>query len=390
MSLDVLLRPEKIAIVGDAREKTTYKMFIKIVERTTGFPKVKIVDLGGEINGAEKSVKYLGRDIDICVVVLGGKSLGKHLQEIFKRCKLVVLLSDISEQILENREKILGPRSAGIINNDVGLRTSISEIPPAGSVSLISQKQAVTVRILRKMSAYSVGVSKVICTGEGQGIPEIDILKVLASDKSTSTICLNIYRTKNLRNLLDEIGHVSRSKPVVFHFLGKDDWMVASAVRQRGGIYVRNVRELVCGAKILSETPPLLGDRIFLLARTVDLCLDAAKHLSEFTICDVPEKILVKAGLERGNTGCCFKNIDLLVRYIPELEKVSDGIFLVLEEDEEIEKLEGIRVNKTFVVIYPRRIRSARFPIFEDVEDAALAMKISAERGKFLRKSKIC
>lgn len=382
-----LIRPKSLAVVGDSSDEGLSGWFAKIAERVSKLPKVKVIDLSGRISGAEKSVRSIRRNTDVCFVLLRGAMLAKCLHTIAQRCKVLVLMCDVPESVLGKIGRFLGPNSAGLLNREMGLFAIISEIPPAGRVSLISQRRGATSRILRKMSAYSVGVGRAICTGEGRGIPESEILKALALDKNTTTICLNIHRTENMRPLLDEIGEISKTKHVLLHLTGSDDWMVASAVKQRGGIYVRNVRELVCGAKILSEAPPLMGERIALLSRTEDLCIDAEKHLAGFSPCTLPEKILRKTGMVSSGFGYIFESFDRVAGRLQTISETSDGILLLLEEDDSMEKIQGVKVSKTLVVVHPRLLHPARYPIFQDLEDAVLAMKISLERGRILKAS---
>jgi acyl-CoA synthetase (NDP forming) len=382
---ETLLRPRKVALVGDSKDEELAEEFLRIAERMAGLEDAKIIDLAGLASGSERSVNRLEKGTDLAIVAIRGAKLARHADLISKRCRLTVLLGQAPRPALEKIGRFIGPRSAGIINSRAGLRAMAVDLPPAGSVSLISRGRNVTFRILRKMALYSVGVSFAVCTGEGLGVPEVEILRAVATDRGTSVVCLSDGGA-GMRGLLEEVSRVSTGKPVLFHPVDRDDRLLASAVRQKGGIVCRSIRELVCGAKILSEAPPLYGRRLLLLAQADDLCREVAKHLGGFEICEIPEKVAGKVSLHRSGPGYCFDDLESLRRRIRDVLDLVDGCLIVFELGEKEENIarfmEGIRAEKTLAFIHPGRWKPGRYPVFDDPEDAVAALRISEERGR--------
>ena len=383
------MRPKKVALVGDSRDEELAGEFLRIAERMAGLEGARIIDLAGLASGSERSVNRLEKGTDLAIVAIQGARLARYADLISKRCRLTVLLGQAPRPVLEKIGRFIGPRSAGIINSRAGLRATAGELPPAGSVSLISRGRNVTFRILRKMALYSVGVGLAVCTGEGLGVPEAEILKAVAADRGTSVVCLSDGGA-GMRGLLEEVSRVSVSKPVLFHPADRDDRLIASAVRQKGGVVCRSIRELVCGAKLLSEVPPLSGRRLLLLAQDDDLCREVAKHLGGFEICEIPEKTAGRASLRRSGPGYCFDDLESLRRRIRDVMDLADGCLIVFEVGEKEENIarfmDGIKAEKTLVFIHPGRWKPGRYPVFDDPEDAAAALRISEERGRQERK----
>ena len=384
---EALMKPRRVAVIGDLRDSRTAEEFLKIAERVSGFPGARIIDLAGKVTGSERSVERLERETDLGIVSIGPERLARYARVISGRCRLVVLLGSAPPAVLRKIRNFVGPSSAGVINSRAGLRATAGNLPPSGSVCLISRGRNVTLRILRRMALCSVGVGLAVCTGKGEGIKETEILRVAAADREISVVCLS---TAGMRDLLEEVAKVSARKPLLFHPLGEADKLVISAVRQKGGIFCRSIRELVCGAKILSEAPPLTGRRLLVLAQAEDLCLEAGKHLAGFETCELPEKEVKQARLRRLGAGYCFEDSEVLRKRLGGLLASADGCLLIFREDEKEENVArlvgGVRPVKTLAVVHPGRWRPGRFPVFDDPEDAATALRISRERGELERR----
>jgi acetyltransferase len=421
IELSRLLEPKTLIVVGvsepEKKEERYSRYFRFLVQNLSRFKgKLQVVDISGKLPGSEKDLKKISKENDLAVVALPKKQMTKNFQKIISRTKGLLLVSDEVEPkqldkllSLFKRKKLLllGPATFGVLNPEIGLAAVVSVGLGEGSIGIISQKRSVTGEIVSRIHELRKNVSKVICTGEGLGVGETELIDYLSKDKKTAVICVYVESLRNGRDFIETVKSVSAEKPILILKGGRMRRIFECAVAQAKGILAENIEKMIAGADILSKQPPLPGKRVVIVTNLAGQGGFALKFLNDNGLTparpseEVSKRILkkypkTKIG-EFVDVGV-FASADVyrfvLDQLIPNGE--VDGAMVIcdlrlgqLETEELVKLMERKPKDKPtvgVVLVSGARekildvLAKTRTPIYESVELAVAALRISNSR----------
>jgi len=143
----------------------------------------------------------------------------------------------------------------------VGLASRIGQMEP-GNVAFVGQSGGVSLDFVSLAVSRKIGLNKAVSYGNQIDLRVGDFLRHFASDTGIAAVAAYVEDVKDGRAFLEAVGEVSRSKPVVFlkggateqgaraaashtgAMAGRYD-IFSAAVRQRGGIEVQTLEQLI-------------------------------------------------------------------------------------------------------------------------------------------------
>ncbi|MHA2602293.1 MAG: acetate--CoA ligase family protein [Candidatus Thorarchaeota archaeon SMTZ1-83] len=317
-SLDRLFAPESIAIVGASEKSDKLGSLTLLALRDYQCKKYPVNPRHTEIGGMEcfPSVVDIGEEIDLAVIALGPRQVLSALSNCAKagvRAAIIFSagfreLGPLGEEHQEAVKSVadeahiavIGPNCLGAGNVGRGLNATFFPHPVplgGGSVSFVSQSGGVTGLMIYAASDADLGVAKYASVGNRVNIDFPDMLRYLQQDKETKVICLFVEGTERAREMYEEMGKTTQTKPVIVYKVGTTPVaqqaamshtgslagrheLYSAAVRQAGAIEVDTVSEMIDTAKILgfSKKRPT-NRRVAIVTHTLGPALIAAQIL---------------------------------------------------------------------------------------------------------------
>ena len=234
--LDKLFSPESVAVIGASR--TPGKVGYDIVNnlKKSGFtgPVVPVNPAGGELLGLqmyESLADYPGT-IDLVVIVLPAKLVIQAAKDaVRKKAGAVVVISagfretgdegrrveqDLADIVTSGGARLLGPNCLGLINTANNLNASFAGgMPEPGAIAVFSQSGALCTAMLDMAAGRHLGLSKLVSIGNKADLSEVDLLKALARDETTSVIVGYLEDISSGDQFVKAAEEASNAKPVI-------------------------------------------------------------------------------------------------------------------------------------------------------------------------------
>lgn len=295
MSIQKLLKPKKVAVVGASEKEgfggDTCRNILQIMdEGSFYFVNPKRDTVFGHT--CYPNLDAIKDDIDLVIVCTPQKTVLPILKESLRKKAqaAVVFASGYSEvgneqgkaaenELLafceENAYSVMGPNCAGFINyiDRVSSFAFISENRDrTGSVGFISQSGQL---VLSTMDRPGTGFSYVISAGNANAVTMEAYLDFLVEDDQTRVIALYIEGIKNPAAFVQALDKASKKgKPVVILKVGKSakaqaiaashtgsmsgsDAVLSAVLKKYGAIRVDDLEELISTSQALSILPAL-------------------------------------------------------------------------------------------------------------------------------------
>jgi acetyl coenzyme A synthetase (ADP forming)-like protein len=237
-SLQSLLRPQSIALIGASRHPGTIGHILLQCLIKNGFSgKVYPVNPSTDFLMSLKtypSVLDIPGDVDMAVIAVPAKLVVKVADECgHKGVHTLVIISDGFKEIgpegasrekelrdvaLGHGMRINGPNCMGVINTDpsVKMNATFSPVyPPAGNVAFLSQSGAMGLVILEYASNLDIGISTFVSVGNRADISSNDLLEYWEQDPATDVILLYLESFGNPRKFSRIARRVTARKPIV-------------------------------------------------------------------------------------------------------------------------------------------------------------------------------
>ncbi|QSR32199.1 hypothetical protein CFI00_17195 [Nocardioides sp. S5] len=223
------------------------------------------------------------------------------------------LQMEVSARAQEGGVRVVGPNCAGLAsvpNSFIGYGTTSlfeADMIPAGPISLISQSGGMGNTVMSLLFERSLGVSRVVSSGNEMDIGLGDYIQYLAHDEKTSTILVFAEGFRDLPSVLRTVetatglgkrvvvlrtGRTTLGQTAAASHTGalaRDSAVVDAALRHAGAILVEDLSDLVDQAVLTTRAPALSGRRvgIFTLpggaaALTSDLVAESGMELAHF------------------------------------------------------------------------------------------------------------
>ena len=236
MKLDALFLPRSVAVIGASR--TPGKVGHDIVEnlKRDGFagPIIPVNPAGGELLGLTvyKNLAEYPDEIDLVIIVLpAALVLDAARDAARKKVGAVVVISagfretgeegrkaehELAEIVRSCGARLLGPNCLGLINTANNLNASFAgRMPEPGSIAVFSQSGALCTAMLDMAAARHLGLSKLVSIGNKADLSEVDLLKALGRDESTSVIVGYLEDISSGDQFVKAAEEASNNKPVI-------------------------------------------------------------------------------------------------------------------------------------------------------------------------------
>ncbi len=329
-SLQPILAPRAVAVIGASRDAT--KMGARILKslRSAGFPGpiYPIHPHASEVGGlpAFLSARHLPTPADLAIIAVPPDSVPAAVDDCAAAGVrgLVVVTAGYAEIGAEGRtrqqrllEKVrgygmrmVGPNCMGVLNTDpaIQLNASFSPVfPPAGHIAFSSQSGALGIAILRLAEERGVGLSAFVSVGNKADVSSNDLLEYWEDDPHTRVILLYLESFGNPRRFARLARRVGRSKPIIALKAGRtragsraagshtaalaaSDLAVDALFHQAGVIRADTIDEMFDIAACLDAQPLPRGTRVGVITNAggpgilaVDACEAAGLTVVEFS-----------------------------------------------------------------------------------------------------------
>jgi len=234
--LDKLFTPESVVVIGASRTpgKVGYDIVSNLKESGFVGPIIPVNPAGGELLGLQvyKSLADYPETIDLVVIVLPAELVIQAAKDaVRKKAGAVVVISagfretgdegrraeqDLADIVTSGGARLLGPNCLGLINTANNLNASFAGgMPEPGSIAVFSQSGALCTAMLDMAAGRHLGLSKLVSIGNKADISEVDMLKTLAHDESTSVIVGYLEDISSGDQFVKAAEEASNAKPVI-------------------------------------------------------------------------------------------------------------------------------------------------------------------------------
>ncbi len=334
-SLDPLLKPDSIAVIGASREpsKWGYKVFYNIISNGYKGKTYPVNPSAQEIDGYRcyASVGDVPGEVDLAIIVVPAAAVLKVVDECgAKKVKALCVITagfgevgpegaaleeKLKEKAASYRMRMLGPNTMGFLNNSISLNASIvPKMPPAGEIAFISQSGALGLSLVDWAIGASLGMSCVVSTGNKADVSEADLLRFFEHDEHTWTIAMYIEGLKDGRKFMEAAKEVRKAKLAIkagvsqagaraaashTGSLAGSDAVYNAAFLQSGVIRVEGVEEMFDVAMALSTQPRAKGSRVAIISNGGGAAIMASDACERRGMSVPPLEKHTKAGIAR-------------------------------------------------------------------------------------------
>lgn len=300
-SLEFIFRPKSVAVVGASTNPQSrgYDYMAHLINY--GYPgKIYPININQpEIMGlkAYRRLEDVPGNIDYVVCCIAIEQIpalltscslkGVRAMHIFSargsetgRTEAKAVEAEILKRAREYNIRLLGPNCMGIYCPDSGLSFSYDFPRERGGVGALIQSGGSSIDLVKFGALRGLKFSKVISYGNALDINEMDLLTHLAEDPETEVIIAFIEGLRgDSRDFLDLIRRTATTKPFIICKGGRSQagarctishtasmaksspiWEIA--IRQAGGIPVRDIDDLIHMAVAFSYIPPISGRKL--------------------------------------------------------------------------------------------------------------------------------
>ncbi len=257
MSLNALLNPDSVAIIGASRSPDKVGNIITknlIDSGFTGeiFPVNPNTDF---ILGLRcyPSVLDIPTEVDLAVIAIPARLVIGVAEECgAKGVKALIVISagfketgpegarreaELSALGREFGMRIQGPNSLGLINTSSGLNLSFAtHMPLKGSISFISQSGALGTAVLDWVLERGIGLHSFVSLGNKVDLDESDFIDDLAERDDVGVILLYIESIDQGHRFIEVTSKVTRNKPVIVLKGGASDAGAIAAGSHTGAL----------------------------------------------------------------------------------------------------------------------------------------------------------
>jgi acetyltransferase len=324
-ALAAVFEPRRIALVGasDQRGKTGELLWRNLAS----FPgEVVPVTSSAETVGGHKaypSLRAIEGDIDLAVIVVPAAAVPGVIRDAAaKGVSAAIVISggfaeDGEEGIRRHYElmtaaraggvRIVGPNCFGVQNCDLPLNASLASGTPrgGGGISLVTQSGAYGMAIHSLGLDERVAFAKVYAAGNKADIGDAELLRFLAEDEVSRTLCFFLESLPDGRAFFEAARQVTPRKPVIVAKTGRSvagvraawshtaglagsERVWRAAFEQAGVILVRSGLEMMDVARALDTQPPPTGRRVAVITNSGGTGVELADLLADEGL-EVPE-----------------------------------------------------------------------------------------------------
>jgi acetyl coenzyme A synthetase (ADP forming)-like protein len=301
-SLDPVLRPRSIAVIGASRRQASigWQILDNLLKHGFQGPVYPVNPNASSIHSvpAYPSISAIPGPVDLAIVVVPKEHVVPVVREsVDAGVKGFVVISagfrEVSEEGAERERELLelvrsrgrrmvGPNCMGVLNTEEKVRmnaTFAPSSPPPGNVAFMSQSGAMGLSILDYAETLGIGISMFVSAGNKTDVSGNDLLEYWRDDPTTALILLYIESFGNPKRFVELAREISKTKPVAVvksgrtgagaraaashtGALAQTDLATDALLRQAGAIRAQTVEELFDLATALSNQPLPRGNRV--------------------------------------------------------------------------------------------------------------------------------
>lgn len=237
-SLDCVLRPRRVAVIGASRTPNTIGH--EIVSNLVGYGftgTVFPVNPKADSICTLKTYPTIGAvpdPVDMAVITVPKQ----HVLAVAEECGqagvrgLTVISAGFREvggegvererQLMEvvhrHRMRMIGPNCMGVLNADPAVSmnaTFAPSMPPFGRAGFVSQSGAMGLSVLDYAKEYGIGISQFVSMGNKPDVSGNDLLLHWEHDPSIGLVLMYVENFGNPRKFLEIARRMTRTKPII-------------------------------------------------------------------------------------------------------------------------------------------------------------------------------
>jgi acetyl coenzyme A synthetase (ADP forming)-like protein len=305
MSLEPLLRPRSIAVIGASRRREAIggAVLHNLIEQGFQGPVYPVNPTAGHVQSvpAYRDIEAIPGEVDLAVIVVPGAQVLEAAESCVRKGvkAMVVISAGFKETGEEGRKReealrdlvrnhgirLVGPNCLGILNTDprVSMNATFAPVqPPPGRVAFSSQSGALGLAILDYARQLNLGISQFVSVGNKADVSGNDLVEFWEQDPGTDVILLYLESFGNPAKFTQIARRVARKKPIIAVKSGRtpggsraasshtgaltgSDAAVEALFHQSGVIRTDTIEELFDTAVLLESQPVPAGPRVAIL-----------------------------------------------------------------------------------------------------------------------------
>lgn len=304
-SLDALLRPRSVAVIGASRTRGTIgaEIFHNLIAHGFTGAVYPVHPEAHAVQGvrAFPSVTAIPDKIDLAVIVVPAARVSAVIDDCVAAGVGAVLIitagfaetgedgkalqDSVLARVRAAGMRMVGPNCLGILNADPAIAldaTFAPTWPPHGGVAFSSQSGAVGLAILDYAKELGIGVHQFVSIGNKADVSGNDLIAHWGADPAVNVVLLYLESFGNPINFMRIATEVSRRKPIVAVKAGRTaagaraasshtgslaglEVAVDALIGQAGVIRTDTIEELFDVAMVLAHQPVPRGGRVAIL-----------------------------------------------------------------------------------------------------------------------------
>ena len=323
--LTAVFEPRRVALVGASDQPgKTGEVFWR---NLSSFPGeiVPVTSSAGAVGGqkAYPTLTAVEGDIDLAVIVVPAAAVPAVIHDAGAKgvSAAIVISGGFAEagpegvrlhyQLMTAAHaggvRIVGPNCFGVQNCDLPLNASLAAGTPrgGGGISLVTQSGAYGMAIHSLGLDEQIRFAKVYAAGNKADIGDAELLRYLADDPASRTLCFFLESLPDGRAFFEAARRVTRRKPVIVAKTGRSvagvraawshtaglagsERVWRAAFEQAGVILAHSGLEMMDVARALDAQPPPAGRRVAVITNSGGTGVELADLLADEGL-EVPE-----------------------------------------------------------------------------------------------------
>ena len=259
MSLDPILKPRSVAVIGASRRPDTIgnEILANIVKYGFTGAVYPVNPNAASIHSikAYPSVSDIPDAVDLAVIVVPRE----HVLAVAESCGkkgvrgLVVISAGFKEvgetgaaaerQLVEivrrHGMRMVGPNCMGVLNGaaEISLNATFAPtMPPFGQAAFVSQSGALGLSVLDYATEYGIGISQFVSVGNKPDVSGNDLLLQWEHDDTVGVILMYVENFGNPRRFLEIASRIARQKPIIAMKSGRSRVGARAAASHTGSL----------------------------------------------------------------------------------------------------------------------------------------------------------
>ena len=237
-SLDPILKPQHIAVIGASRTPNTigHRIVANLVQHGFTGAVYPVNPKAAAVHAlpAWPNILEVPQTPDVAIVVVPKEHVLEVAEAAGQRgAKGLVVISAgfrevggdgiereraLVEIVRRHGMRLIGPNCMGMINTDPAISmnaTFASPMPPFGKAGFVSQSGALGVSVLDYATEFGIGIAQFVSMGNKPDVSGNDLLLQWEHDPQIGVILMYVENFGNPRRFLEIASRITRRKPII-------------------------------------------------------------------------------------------------------------------------------------------------------------------------------